>query len=154
MNSSIENPEKYIELFVLLNQDYIFAYIQSEILPKCENMRPIFYMGWKTFIHLFNQARCMQLPIKETYNIITRSITIYIEYVEQSIKSDSEYDNNAIDFGKIYTFIHKKAFDDQSSVALIQSTEVDISRIIKITNTILLWSNEIFTLENRLSINN
>jgi hypothetical protein len=96
----------------------------------------------------------MQLTIKEKYDILNRSITIYIEYVEQSIKNEFEYNSATLDVGKIITFIHKKAFDDQLSVALTKIAEVDVSRIIKITNTILLWNNEIFTLENRLSICN
>jgi hypothetical protein len=119
-------------------------------------------MGWKTIIHLFKLTRKMHLKIKETYNVIKKSITIYIEYLEQVIKTDSEYDNNnnnssSIDFVKIFTFIHKKAFDNHSvtgSISLITISETEVSQMIKITETLLSWNNEKFTLENRLSICN
>jgi hypothetical protein len=117
-------------------------------------------MGWKVIIHLFKCARNMLLPIKETYNIINRSITIYIEYLEQAIKSDSIYDNinsNTIEFGNIFNFIHKKAFNDQShkeSTSSVKNSELNVSRMIKITETLLLWNNKFFTLENRFSICN
>lgn len=159
MDSSIETPEKCIELFVLLNQEYISAFILSEILSKCENRRQIFYMGWKTMTHFFKMTRNMQLPIKDTYIKIKRSIIIYIEYIEQVLKTDSEYDTNIswMDFGKIFTFIHKKIFEDQSSIlstSLMQISEVEVSRMIKITETILLWNNENFNTENHLSVCN
>lgn len=159
MTNSIETTEKYIELFVLLNQEYISSCIRSELLCKCDNHRKIFFMGWKTIIHLFKLTRHMHLKMKETYNVIKKSITIYIEYTEQVVNTESEYDNNndSIDFGKIFTFIHKKAFENQSltgSISLTKISETEVLQMINTTETLLLWNDKNFTLENRLHICN
>lgn len=158
MDNSIETPEKQIELFVLLNQEYISEYIQSDILSKCDNSRHLFFMGWKTIIHSLKSARHMHLSIKDTYTVIKKTISIFIEYIEQMIKPDSEYDSNGqnsetVDFGKIFIFIHKKVFDDETLIAmttLIQISEMTFLQMIKITEILLLLNNTRLNPENRL----
>jgi hypothetical protein len=116
-------------------------------------------MGWKIMVHLFKMTRNMQLQIKDTYVIIKKSTAIYIEYLDQVTKTELEYDtnDNTIEFGKIFTFIQNKVFDGRppiNSALLIKISETEVSQMIKITETLLLWNNNNFTLENRLSICN
>jgi len=153
MDNTIETPEKYTELFILLNQEYITSACESENLAKCDKRNHLFHVGWKILIHLFKKTRYMQRTIKDTYNIMQKSGSIYIEYMEQIITEDA--DN--IDFVNTFNFIYRKAFD----VPELANTETSIDipdefldRIIKIMDTLMMWHNNSFIIENRKTICN
>lgn len=153
MDNTIETPDKYIELFILLNQEYITSACSSDNLSKCNKRNQLFYIGWKILIHLFKKTRYMQRMIKDTYKIIQKSVSIYIEYMEQIISEDA--DN--IDFANTFNFIYRKAFDEVE----IANTEISINipdcfinKIIKIMDVLMMWHNNVFTIENRKDICN
>lgn len=151
MDTTIETPDKYTELFILLNQEYITSACESENLAKCDKRDQLFYVGWKILIHLFKKTRYMQLTLKDTYNIMQKSGSIYIEYMEQIISDDA--DN--IDFVNTFNFIYRKAFDEIE----ISNTELSINipgdfvnRIVKIIDVLMMWYNDSFNIENRKDI--
>jgi hypothetical protein len=151
MDTTIETPDKYVELFILLNQEYITSACESENLAKCDKRNQLFYMGWKILIHLFKKTRCMQLTLKDTYNVMQKSGSIYIEYMEQIISEDA--DN--IDFVNTFNFIYRKAFDEieiSNTELSINIHEDFVNRIVKIMDIIMIWHNNSFNIENRKDI--
>jgi hypothetical protein len=151
MDNTIETPEKYTELFILLNQEYITSACESENLSKCDKRNHLFHVGWKILIHLFKKTRYMQRTIKDTYTIIQKSRAIYTEYMEQIITEDA--DN--IDFSNTFNFIYRKAFDFQEMINSELSINIPdefLDRIIKIMDTLMMWYNDSFTIENRKDI--
>lgn len=154
MTESIETLEKYIELFVLLHQEYIQVFINSKILSKCDKRESLFFMGWKLLMHLFKRTRQMQRKMKDTYSIMQRGNSIFIEYVEQAIDAETD---TVVDFGNLFGFIHRKIFDDLPVIQLEESNqipEVFVIRMVKIAETIFIWNNETFKVEDRQNICN
>jgi len=151
MDITIESPEKYTELFILLNQEYITSACDSENLAKFDKRNQLFYIGWKILIHLFKKTRYMQRTIKDTYTIIQKSRTIYIEYMEQIISEDA--DN--IDFANTFNFIYRKAIDEieiSNNELSINIPEDFVNRIVKIMDVLMIWHNNSFNIENRKDI--
>jgi len=154
MVESIETIEKYIELFVLLHQEYIQTFINSKILSKCDKRESLFFMGWKILMHLFKRTRQLQRKMKDTYSILQRGNSIFIEYVEQAIDSDSD---TIVDFGNLFGFIHRKIFEDLHVIQSEESNqipEIFVIRMVKIAETIFIWNNETFKVEDRQNICN
>ena len=151
MDTTIETSDKYVELFILLNQEYISSACESENLAKCDKRNHLFYVGWKILIHLFKKTRYMQRTLKDTYTIMQKSGSIYIEYMEQIITEDA--DN--IDFANTFNFIYRKVFDEpESSITEISTQVTDnfITRIIKIMDVLMIWQNKTLSIENRKDI--
>lgn len=151
MDATIETPEKYTELFILLNQEYISSACDSENLVKCDKRNHLFYVGWKILIHLFKKTRYMQRTIKDTYTIMQKSGSIYIEYMEQIITEDA--DN--LDFANTFNFIYRKLVEEPEMTNVDVSIHIPddfVNRIIKITDVLMMWQNNALSIENRKDI--
>jgi hypothetical protein len=148
-----ETLDNYIELYVLLVQEYISTMSRSEIYAKYNN-DSIFFMGWKILNHTFKTTRDMKLKLKDTYDCSIKSMLFFIEYIDQLYSNSDE--PSRIAFKNVLTCTNNKVFlenDYANTESNLLTTEMFL-KLSKISEIVLCLNNPLFTLDQRLSMSN
>lgn len=168
MNTSFKND--LILKYTILIYEYIHIMHTSEIISELENQTAVIQIGMQSITHIYKLAFFLSKQISTAVCHSQKGMYCYLEYIEQMNKTNMLHNLDNTDavvfiYNKTLTEIYGQNPSTNMMTNILSISENDnykgpdfikcnkaLETMSQISNTLLWFSNEQITTENRLKI--